>query len=167
VARAWGQERVTAVSQRGPMSIALLAVFLLGQVGLGIDKTVLPTLPKPVSCATAADPAIDSATQEMGETKNGIDTFLIHVSVLNRGGKSQGPRVKQVVSVYHNEERTAEIGVPSLQKGEAYAFTVRYRRNADAGANSTTLLLRLGGLNYLPQSVEDCNQSNNSFYLTF
>jgi len=149
------------------MSIALLAIFLLGQVGLGIDKTALPSTPKPVSCTDSADPSIESATQEKGDTADGVDTFLIHVSILNRGGKAQGKNVKQIVSIYHYEDKIAKIPVPPLDKGEAYAFTARFKRNADAGNNSTTLLLRLGGLDYLPQSAEDCNESNNSFYLTF
>jgi hypothetical protein len=149
------------------MSIAFLALFLLGQVGLGIDRTTLPATPKPVSCATSADPAIDSASQEQGDTKDGVDTFLIHVSVINRGGNDQGKRIKQVVDIFRNEEKIARINVPALEKGEAYAFTARYKRNSDAGRNSTTLLLRLGGLNYAPLGIEDCNQSNNSFYLTF
>ena len=136
-------------------------------MGLGIDKTVLPVPSKPVSCTNAADPAIESATQEKGDSKNGVDTFLIHVSILNRGAIGQSAKVKQVVSIYHNDERRSQISVPVLDKGEAYAFTTSYKRNSDAGANSTTLLFRLGGLTYAPLSVEDCNQGNNSYHLTF
>jgi len=161
------QERAIEFSQRGPMLIALLAIVLLGQVGLGIDKTVLPIPPKPISCATAADPAIESVTQEKGDAKNGVDTFLIHISVLNRGGRAQGSKVKQIIAVYRNDERLSRITIPALDKGEAYAFTTQYKRNADAGIDSTTLLFRLGGLSYAPLSVEDCNERDDSYRLTF
>jgi hypothetical protein len=150
--------------------IAYLAIVLLGQVGLGIDRSLPAPTPKPVvvSCSAAADPSIESATDEKAENSpTGVDTYIIHVSILNRGSKAQSTKTKQVVSVYSNEERIQQMTVPPLEAGEAFAFTMRFKRSSDAGVDSTTLLFRLGGLTYAPNSVEDCNQKNNSFRLTF
>ncbi len=157
-------------AQRGPM---LLALAFLGQVGLGIERMPPPT-PQPsrppyraVACSEAADPAIDSATQEQSGTSHGVDTFLIHVSIVNRGARGQRPTAHTIISVYREEERIAQMHIPRLDVGEAYAFTTQFRRAADAGPNSTTLLFRIGGLNYAPGSRDDCNERDNSFRLTF
>ena len=111
--------------------------------------------------------AIDSATQEKTDSSGGSDDFIIHVSILNRGAANQGGHVKQLISVYRDEERIARMQIPSLEAGEAYAFTTKFKRSSDAGRNSTTLLFRLGGENYAPRSIEDCNDRNDSFRLTF
>jgi hypothetical protein len=151
----------------------LLALAFLGQVGLGIER-MPPPMPQPsrppyraVACSEAADPAIDSATQEQSGTSHGVDTFLIHVSIVNRGARGQRPTAHTIISVYREEERIAQMHIPRLDVGEAYAFTTQFRRAADAGPNSTTLLFRIGGLNYAPGSRDDCNERDNSFRLTF
>ena len=89
------------------------------------------------------------------------------MSILNRGSAAQHHGATQVISVYREEERIARMSIPALGQGEAYAFTMKFRRSTEAGTGSTTLLFQLGGTNYAPRSIEDCNDKNNAFYLKF
>lgn len=145
----------------------MLLPLLVAQVGLGIERTGPVPATAPVSCTSAADPAIETLAQERVESGGGVDRYVIHVSIINRGARPQDPADKQYVAMYQNDAPVSKIGVPPLESGEAYAFSMRFKRSSDAGNGSTSLVFRFGFTNYRVGSDQDCNARNDQARLTF
>jgi len=133
-------------------------------IGCGRVLSVV-LLPLLLACH-GADPAV-RAVQTGMSADGGINHYMISISVTNRGHKKQASNVLQFVDIFENDIKRDTRSIPPLAPGQAFKTTYVYNRSADAGAGTTTLMLRLKMRQPISPGVANCSTANDNATVTF
>lgn len=95
-----------------------------------------------LACARTA-PAISSVTSRIDDASGKVNTYALHVSVVNHGSQHQASNVLQSVSIFQDGSKVGEKGVPPLAAGGSYAFDYTFTRADGARPGTTSLAFRL------------------------
>ncbi len=102
-----------------------------------ILSLLVASAPTPSSCRGGA-PVIASAVSRVGKNDGGVNTYVVHVVVVNHGG-TQKSNVLQSVAVYQNGDKVNEKGIPPLRAGASYAFDQTLQRSDESHSDATSL----------------------------
>jgi hypothetical protein len=89
-----------------------------------------------LACARSA-PTISGVTSRIDEASGGLNTYGLHVSIVNRGSQRQASNVLQSVSIFQDGSKVDQKGIPPLAGGGSYAFDYTFSR-ADGARPGTT-----------------------------
>jgi len=95
-----------------------------------------------LACARTA-PAISGVTSRIDASAAGLNTYGLHISVVNHGSQRQPSNVLQSVSIFQDGSKVGERGIPPLASGGSYAFDYTFSRATGARPGTTTFAFAL------------------------
>jgi len=95
-----------------------------------------------IACARTA-PAISGVTSRIDASSGGLNTYGLHISVVNHGSQRQASNVLQSVSIFQDGTKVGQKGIPPLAAGGSYAFDYTFSRATGARPGTTTFAFAL------------------------